>query len=638
MSLKVVNTPQSVPVPVIPVSREQNHFIATAPSVPRIALIGVPNTGKSLLFHRLTGKFSTTANAPYTTSQLEEATIHLGGQPVILVDTPGITGLEFCSEDEAPTRVLLQQHPPDTIIQCVDAGNLVRSLVLTAQLAELKIPIIICLTMVDEALGRGIMIDAEALFHELNVPVISICPRDGRGVRKLTTSITHARTVKEVSYPKCLLTKLTKQSSLPPASITASKVISNQNPTNVPSKLIACHALLEFQHHWAKNLAEKVSRSTDLEPRHSFWDTLAATALHPWGAWVVLILTTLGMYLLITQVGIKLLATSIENYFVQPAIKLISDWIGAGFWQDLLVGPYGLLSLGLFNALGTVLPILSVFYFMLSFMEDVGFFPILAVQFDRLFRWIGLTGKAVFPLSLGFGCSSVATLATRCLESPRQRFIACFLIALSIPCAPQMGVMISILCMIPPVAILGLLLTAILLTVIVGNALAHIWPQREQGEFLMEIPPFRRPLGRNILEKTYYRLKDFIYEACPMFVASAGFLFILHSTGLLEKLRNFMAPVVTKGLGLPREGAEMLLMTLARREIGAVMMKEMVDKGELNLKQIFIGLLVMTLFIPCMSNTLLLYRVVGGLKTVIIFLSVLLIAFGLGFSINMIWR
>ena len=229
-------------------------------------------------------------------------------------------------------------------------------------------------------------------------------------------------------------------------------------------------------------------------------------------------------------------------------------------------------------------------------------------------------------------------MTARRLESPRQRFIACFLIALAVPCSVQLGVMVAMLASIPATTMLGLLLVVVFLAALSGSILAKVLPVGETDEFLIELPPFRAPSWRNILAKTRHRLVDFLIEACPLFVLSAGVLLVLHFTGLLEKLRDLMAPVVVWGLGLPRDAADMLLMTLARREVGAVMMKDMVASGVLSHKQIFVGLLVMTLFVPCMSNTMLLWRAVGWVRALIIFVAVLTIAIATGMVFNFAWR
>jgi ferrous iron transport protein B len=344
-----------------------------------------------------------------------------------------------------------------------------------------------------------------------------------------------------------------------------------------------------------------------------------------------------SVYLLVSRLGVELLANGLERFVVQPLLAAIASAVGPGLVQEILVGQYGLLSLGLFNALCTVLPILSVFYLLFGLLEEIGYFPLLSVQFDRLLHSVGLTGKAVLPMTLGFGCNSVATMTTRNLESPRQRFIACFLISLGIPCAVQLGVMVAILSTTPLYLLLLLACSVVAIQIVVGNLLSRVLPKQARGEFIMELPPLRRPRLRVILYRTYHRLVEFLLEACPMFVASAAILLVLHFSGLLVRLHDLLSPLIVSSLGMPRDFAEMLIMTLARREVGAVMFKVAVDRGQFNLQQIFVGLLVMTLFVPCLSNVLIMSRVLGWLKTTVITTAVIFISLGAGAIAHLLW-
>jgi ferrous iron transport protein B len=602
----------------------------------RVAILGVPNSGKSTLFQQLTRKFTASANYPYTTLRLEERHTKLGGETVVLIDTPGITGMELCSEDEAPTRALLGSHPPDVIVQTVDAGNLLRSLILTAQLADLEIPTVICLNMVDEALSKGAVVDVDLLSQETGVPVVAYCAADGRGTRRLVRAIASATRPTPVSYPRYLEEKLDALSSPASRATGIQSILSAASAVAERGQSLP-HAVLEAHRDWAKRVAEKVTRKTGLELAQSSWDVLATMALHPIGAWAFLLLTGAAVYFLVAKVGVGILAAAMERWIAAPTVSWVSAWAGTGVLGEILVGPYGVLSLGLLNALCTVLPILTVFYLLFGLLEDIGYFPLLAVQFDRLLRFTGLTGKAVLPITLGFGCNSVATLATRCLETPRQRFIACFLIALGIPCAVQLGVIVAILSAAPIALPVGLALIVIGVQLVAGMTLSRILPRCERGEFLVELPPLRRPRWRNVVAKTYHRVADFFTEACPLFVASAVLLLALHFVGLLDRIRGLMAPVVVQGLGLPREFAETLLMTLARREVGAVMLKDLADRGALSLKQTFVALVVMTLFVPCMSNTLIMGKVVGWRRTAVILVAVAILSVSVGAVINLVW-
>jgi ferrous iron transport protein B len=604
-------------------------------AAPRVALVGVPNCGKSLIFNRLSGKFSTRASYPDTTSELEELQVVVNGRAVTLVDTPGITGLEFKSEEEAKTRELLRANPPDVIVQCVDAVHLLRSLILTAQLADLEIPTVVCLNMVDEAGNKGLFIDCQALSEQLGVPVVPVSALDGRGIKELAKKIEQARVPRSVSYPPYLEQKLKGQPASKTRATRVSAILDGEL-TRPQAGRSPWHMVLEAHHHWARGLVGQVTRQTGLEPKASIWSALAKVTLHPVGSWVFLILTLVAMYFLVVEVGAKFLSARIDSV-ITPLVGLISGWTGPGVVNKVLVGPFGLLTLGLFNAVGTVLPILAVFYLPFGLLEDIGYFPRLSVQFDRLLKVVGLNGKAILPITLGFGCSAVACMSIRRLETTKERFIAAFLIALGIPCAAQFGVVISILSTFPVVAIGGVLLIVVALQVVVGATLARLLPEKGKAEFLIELPPLRAPQWRKIFVRTYLRIAEFFTEAIPLFVASAAALLIMDFLGLLDRLRNVLAPVVVSGLGLPREYADVLLVTLARRELGAVMLKKMADSQHLEFKQVFVALLVMILYVPCMTTITVLARVLGWRRAMLVFAAVVTIAISTGAVVHWVW-
>ncbi len=602
----------------------------------RIAIVGVPNVGKSLLYRRLTGQFVDIGNYPNTTTDLERARIRLGERTVEIIDTPGTNGFELGSAAEVPTRTLLESAPPDLILQCADAGNLTRSLVLTAQLADFGIPMVLALNMVDEALGRGFWVDGDALSGILGIPVVATCAVDGRGIARLSDALMQARTPRAVDYPPWLQARLAQEPGDRTRAQRIERIVDDAHADSEPG-LSAWHMVLETHHDRAREIAAQVVHATGLEPRRTLWQAIERIALHPIGGWLLLCATLIGIYALVVDVGVGILSDGLDRLVATPITSAIASWLGPGTASDILVGDYGLLSLGLLNAVCTVLPILTVFYLAFGLLEDIGYFPLLSVQLDRLLRSVGLTGRAVLPITLGFGCNAVATLSARSLPDRRHRLIACFLIALGVPCAVQLGVMLAIVATVPIAAVLALLASVTAIQLATGALLARALPGGPVDPFLVELPPLRPPRLPNILAKTRHRLITFFVEACPMFVASAALFLALHYTGLLYRLRDLLAPVVERVLGLPRECADMLMMTLARREVGALMLKHMADAGALSVRQIFVGLLVMILFVPCMNNTLLLGRVVGWRRTAAILIAVVATALLAGGCANALW-
>ncbi len=617
---------------------DQNEGEArTCPEQPRVAIVGVPNCGKSMLFNRLTGAFAASSNYPYTTTELEEKQVELNGRRYTCIDTPAISGLELVAEEEAPTVEMLRSDPPDIIVQCMDAGNLNRSLLLAAELAELEIPSVVCLNMIDEAAGKGIYVDPDKLSEKLRVPVTATCALDGRGVKKLVANLERARCPQQACYPDCLQSRLNNGDATSSRSQRLAALMGRSRAELEPGQNPRRMAL-ESHRRWATEAAQEASKDIGLEPASSLLDTLSRFALHPVGAWIALLSIIPIVYLLVAQLGATLLAGSIDEWLVAPAIELIASLTGPGLLHDILVGDHGLLSLGLFNALGTVLPILTVFYLFFGLLEDVGYFPLLSVQFDRLLRTMGLNGKSVLPITLGFGCNAVATMAIRCLDTRRERFIAAFLISLGIPCACQLGVIVAILAVFPLAAVLGMVGIIVALQIAAGTFLARILPDHARhGEFLVELPPLRAPRWRNVIYKTYHRVREFLFEAAPMFMAGAGLLLALELTGLLDRIREVLAPVVVGALGLPAAFADGMMIALARRELGALMLKDMLDAGQLSFEQAFVGLLVMILFVPCMTTSMILWRTLGWRQALTVFLAVIAIAIGAGSVVNYLW-
>jgi ferrous iron transport protein B len=189
----------------------------------------------------------------------------------------------------------------------------------------------------------------------------------------------------------------------------------------------------------------------------------------------------------------------------------------------------------------------------------------------------------------------------------------------------------------PVAALAGTVLIVFGIQVVAGMTLTRFIPQKSSGEFLLELPPLRAPQWSNILLRTYYRIAEFFTEAVPLFVASAATLLSLHYTGLLDRIRSLLAPVVVTGLGLPRNYADALLILLARRELGAVMLKKMADDHALTLQQTFVGLLVMILFLPCMTTTMAMARVLGWKSALVISVSVIAIATATGSIVHLLW-
>lgn len=284
---------------------------------------------------------------------------------------------------------------------------------------------------------------------------------------------------------------------------------------------------------------------------------------------------------------------------------------GAAGWRGLvwdgLLGEFGLLSMGLTYAFAIVFPIVAFFFLCFGLLEDSGYLPRLAALSDRLMRRIGLNGKAVLPLVLGLGCCAMATLATRILDSRRERIIATMLLALGIPCSAQLGVIAAVLSAVSPWAVVFVLGLVAAHLFFVGWAMDRLLPGGV-SDFLLELPPMRVPSPRNIAHKTLVRLRWFLREAVPIFLAGTALLFIADRTGALAALERALAPVVRGVLGLPERTAWAFLMGFLRRDYGAAGLYSMVRAGELTTRQILVSMLVITLFVPCVAQFLVMIK------------------------------
>jgi ferrous iron transport protein B len=234
------------------------------------------------------------------------------------------------------------------------------------------------------------------------------------------------------------------------------------------------------------------------------------------------------------------------------------------FVHDFLVGEYGMVTMGLSYALAIVLPIVGTFFIVFSLLEDSGYLPRLSILLHRTFRLMGLNGKAVLPMVLGLGCDTMATMTTRILETRKERLVTTMLLALAVPCSAQLGVLLAMMATLPVgyalawMALMGGLLLA------VGWLSARLFPG-PTSDFVLELPPLRRPQLSNVLIKTGTRVDWYLREVIPLFIAGTALLFVLDRLDLLTLIARVGEPVVTGWLGLPAPTAIAFLRLPARR-------------------------------------------------------------------------
>ena len=537
----------------------------------RVALVGQPNVGKSVVFGRLTGRYVTVSNYPGTTVAITNGRALVGAEVCDVIDTPGVNALEGAiSEDERITRDLLASNSADLIVQVADARNLRRALMLTAQIAAFGKPVVLALNMIDEAFARGISIDSRGLSATLGIPVIEMVAVDGQGFAELRAALAHG--------------------AVPDA------------PTGLtPIERAA----------WANDLTQRVRRTSTITFAR-IPEMIARATRRPLTGLPILAVVLYALYLFVGVFGaqtlVKLLEDGVFGRGVNPAsIWLVQRFLPFPLVRDFLVGPYGLITMGLTYAIAIVLPVVATFFLMFGFLEDSGYIPRLAIFCDRIFRVMGLNGKAVLPMVLGLGCDTMATMTTRILGTPKERLIAILLLALGIPCSAQLATILGILGGVSMTALMTLFAVVLGQMFVVGWLAARVL-NGGRSEFIMELPPIRWPRLGNLLTKTRLRVWWYLGEAVPLFLAGTVLLFVLDRLGALVWISRAGEPIVTGLLGLPAATAQIMVMGFLRRDYGAAGLFQLARNGQLTGVQAVVALTVMTLFVPCVANFLIMVR------------------------------
>lgn len=543
----------------------------------RIALVGNPNVGKSVIFGALTGRYATVSNYPGTTVSVTTGRSLVGAEVCDVIDTPGVNALSGAiSEDERITLQVLERGEADLVVQVADARNIRRALMLTAEIARFGRPAILALNMVDEALMRGISIDAAALSQTLGVPVVELVATEGRGLQQL-------------------------RDILPDAA-----------PMRVPPTRDAADRAA-----WAHRVTADVRHVSAMSLAH-VQEALSRLTRRPLTGLPILAVVLYVMYLFVGVFGAQTLVSFFEEQVFGRVVNPGATWLvdrvlPFAAAHDFFVGEYGLITMGLNYAIAIVLPVVTTFFLLFGFLEDSGYIPRLAVFTDRMFRAMGLNGKAVLPMVLGLGCDTMATMTTRILSTPKERLIAILLLALGIPCSAQLATILGILGGVSFSALLTLVGVVVTQMFLVGW-LAGLLLRGERSEFIMELPPIRLPTLRNLFTKAFMRVRWYLGEAVPLFLVGTVILFVLDRVHGIGVLTNIGRPIVTQLLGLPPETAQVFVMGFLRRDYGAAGLFQLAHNGQLSGVQAVVALTVMTLFIPCVANFLMIVKE-QGLRT-----------------------
>jgi ferrous iron transport protein B len=636
-----------------------------------ICIVGSPNVGKSVLFNALTGRRVIVSNYPGTTVEVSRGSGDIQGETYGIIDTPGMYSLFPITEEERVARSILWKEKPDVILHVVDAKNLERMLSLTLQLMEAKLPVILVLNIMDEAEKLGIEIDFKRLRKELNIPVLGTVFTTGRGIDELKNEIEKYVQTKgpEVKYEDKIETAISQIENNMMCEYTLSKramalfLIQNDSEVHeiVREKEGENFSKIENQikkiqgrysmplrymitmkrYSEAGKIVESVfSQST--ETKLDLKERLSRAMMRPLTGIPILILVLyLGLYQFVGNFGAQILVGFLEedvfegyiNPYINGAVETHIPWEPI---QDLIGHDYGIITLGLRYAIAIVFPIVGTFFLAFSIIEDTGYLPRLAMLIDRVFKKIGLNGRAVIPMVLGFGCDTMATIVTRTQETKRERVITTFLLALAIPCSAQLGVIFGILSFnFAALFIWGLVV--FLTLIFIGYLASKILPGQKPS-FYMEVPPLRMPKLSNVLAKTYARMKWYFLEILPIFILASILIWVGNITGVFDWIIGGLSPLVN-AIGLPDSAAEIFLYGFFRRDFGAAGLLDLAQQpGAISGISLVVAAVTLTLFIPCIAQFAVMIKERGIKIAVLIAAFIFPFAFFVGWLLNLILR
>jgi ferrous iron transport protein B len=667
--------------------------IAAAPRT--LVLVGNPNVGKSVLFGALTGKYVTVSNYPGTTVEVTRGSATIDGGPWQVLDTPGTNNLLPMSEDEQVTRDILLQEPNYVALQVCDAKNLRRGLLLAAQLAEADVPFVLALNMADEAAGRGIQIDVARLARELGVDVVPTVAVQRKGVPEVAHRLPLARTSSfRPRYDAAIEAAIAEVEAVVPGRARLGRRalalmalagdeslrpwlrshLSEDDLGRIDEarRALAARYPESLRFVVARQRLAAADRLHDqVVSRHGVRSAGSALARRL-GAWStdpvkgipVLLLVLLAAYQFVGVLGAKTAVDFLENTVfyghVVPWTEALVRWVvPAGAVQEFLVGPpgvpfretdgflvgrYGLVSMGLSYGMAIVLPIVATFFVAFSVLEDSGYLPRLAVMVNRIFKWMGLNGKAVLPMVLGLGCDTMATMTARIMETRKERVIVTMLLALGVPCSAQLAVILAMLAGVSASAALWFAAVILAVLFLVGWLAARVIPGRG-SDFVLELPPLRVPQAGNVAVKTLARVEWYLREALPLFVLGTLVLWVLARVQGIALLERVAAPVVVGVLDLPPSAATAFILGFLRRDYAAAGLFQHFEPHmqagtmtrDMNI-QVTVALVTITLFIPCIANFFMILKERGWRTGLAIFSFILPFSVGVGALVNALMR
>ena len=606
----------------------------------KFLLIGQPNCGKSTLFNQVCGYKAETGNFTGTTVTFTESRVRLKGEVVGLVDLPGTYTLAGSNAAEQVVLEYLLSHDDyDCIIDVVDASHLGLHLGLTLELLELGRPMILALNLIDEADHMGIQIKVGELSEKLGIPVLPLIASKGRGIRDVFFAAYKVASEKpsvgrqvyrqDLEQTIAALTPSAEDLALPlNAEVVAIKLL-EQDPLVTSQVMKLRPGLVEKSEELAKLLGDgstpdtqsliNLERNTAAQAiakqvtvlgtrKFTLRDQLDDYLLHPLWGYFFLILILYLFFQVVFQFG-GLIEKPLLN-LVAGLEKSIIGFINPGkLLGEVIIG----LIQGISGGLAIVLPYLIPFLIGLGFLEDFGYLPRVAFLMDALMHRIGLHGTAVVPFILGFGCNVPSVMATRTLDNKNEQFIAAALATL-VPCSARLAIVFGLVAFyLGPVVALVIYLLVFFVIAITGKLLSRLLPKDMPG-LILEMPPYRQPSFQSVLNKAWFRIKEFLVEAWPVLIAGSIVLSLLNAYNLTRFI-NFLTVPMTWLLGLPTQSGVPLIFGVLRKELSLIMLGQAL--GSMDFKNVLspVQMITFTVFVifymPCLATLVTLHKELG---------------------------
>lgn len=649
--------------------------IDTVKTKEKVVLVGNPNVGKSCIFNYLSGMYVDVSNYPGTTVSITKSSY----KDKEIFDTPGIYGVSSFNDEEKVAKEIILSA--DVVINVVNALHLERDLFLTLQLIDMGKRVSVLLNFSDELKKRKIKINTEMLSELLGVEVIETAAVSKLGFDKLDYAVQNARVGKQQLELYFTIQQIMEK-SIPQSEAllilegdeeTAKKYnVANGTPDEREKIYIG-----------RRNRVNEIVDQVEHEDskKGEIFSLLGRLSLNPKTGIPILFVILILVYFFIGDFVSQQVVNYTENtlgkkYFEYNVKSFVADYFNSKIEVEifdsqgrlintkkfnfpngmkankelrdefknisnknntitnfhfyhpitrLFFGEFGIITMTTTYLLFLLFPLVIGFYFVMALLEDSGYLPRLATMLDRTFNKIGLNGKAVIPIMLGFGCITMANITTRLLGTEREKSIVTAILQFVIPCSAQLAVITVLLSSagIVPLIIYISVIGSVL--IILSTVLNKLLPG-ESSPLLIDLPMMRFPKLSNVFKKTFFRSYGFMKEASFWFFVGALAVGLMEVTELLIVWQNILAPLTTLWLKLPKEAANAFVMGMVRRDFGAAGLFDI----KLTTMQITVAIITITLFVPCIASFVVMLKERGWKEGISIWIGTWITAFFIG--------